>query len=1076
MPLRTDINSVLLIGAGPIVIGQACEFDYSGSQACRALREEGIRIVLLNSNPATIMTDPQMADATYIEPVTAEVAAWIIEQEKVDAILPTMGGQTALNCASRLHEQGVLAKYGTKLIGAEFSAIRAAEDREEFRLLMSKIGVATARSGKASNLEQAIELAETLGGFPLIIRPSFTLGGAGSGIAYNHEQFSEICSRGLYLSPIKNLLIEECLEGWKEYELEVVRDRNDNCIVVCGIENIDPLGIHTGDSITVAPILTLTDKEYQLMRDTAFEVIRAIGVDTGGANVQFAVDPQTGCQLVIEMNPRVSRSSALASKATGFPIAKISTKLALGYTLDELRNEITAGKTPASFEPTIDYVVVKIPRFDFDKFPLTSRKLGTQMKSIGEAMAIGRTFVEALQKAFSSLETGCYGLESQAATLEQALANLREQIPYSLLQVADACRFGADTTTIHEHSGIDAWFINEIAYLVKCEQSLFQQKHQDISANHWRQLKRDGFSDIYLSKLLKCTETQVRDSRCAHNVVAGYKRVDSCAAEFPTSTAYLYSTYGEHCEAEPSIRKKIMILGSGPNRIGQGIEFDYCCIHAALALRDQTYETIMVNCNPETVSTDYDISDRLYFEPLTLEHILNILHIEKPHGVIVHYGGQTPLALARELAAANAPLIGTSVTAIDRAENRDQFRSLLKQLKLQQPENAVGTSAKKCLALGKKLGFPLVARPSYVLGGRAMAIIHSEQDLENYIEHCAPETIKQGLLLDKFLDDAIEVDIDAVSDGKNTVVAGILEHIEKAGVHSGDSSCAMPPHSISEEVITKLVEQTKQMAMELGVIGLLNVQFAIQNNDVYVLEINPRASRTIPFISKATGSEIARIGALAMAGVSLDEQGFNQPLPLSGFFVKESVFPFDRMPGTDTLLGPEMRSTGEVMGNGNTYASAFLRATESILPIPLSGKVLLSVRDKDKPATLGIARTLTACGMSVVATEGTADFLREHSAGIEVATVRKVNEKPPTVVDAIKDGEIKVVINTVAPVTQAVLDSTDIRAAALAKQVLYFTTIDSAKVIVKGIEEKLSSHSHRFLSLQMRLQAPNDQA
>ncbi len=1047
MPLRTDIDSVLLLGAGPIVIGQACEFDYSGSQACRALREEGIRIVLLNSNPATIMTDPQMADATYIEPVTPEVAAEILAKEQVDAILPTMGGQTALNCVSDMHRQGILAKYGTKVIGAEFSAIRAAEDREEFRDLMTKIGVATARSSKASTLEQALGLVEQFGGFPLIVRPSFTLGGSGSGIAYNQEQFSEICSRGLYLSPVNNLLIEECLEGWKEFELEVVRDRNDNCIVICGIENTDPLGIHTGDSITIAPILTLTDKEYQLMRDTAFKVIRAIGVDTGGANVQFAVDPKTGRQLVIEMNPRVSRSSALASKATGFPIAKISTKLALGYTLDELRNEITSNKTPASFEPTIDYVVTKIPRFDFAKFPQTSPRLGTQMKSIGEVMAIGRTFKESLQKAICSLEAGYTGLDQQSATLDEALTKLREQIPYSVLHVADACRFGADTATIHAHSNIDPWFINEIAYLVKSEAELRTRQLADINPDSWQQIKRAGFSDLFLSKVFACSETEVRNCRTKQNVTANYKRVDSCAAEFPTSTAYMYSTYGEHCEAEPTSRKKIMILGSGPNRIGQGIEFDYCCIHAALALREQGFETIMVNNNPETVSTDYDISDRLYFEPLTVENVLNIIKVEKPHGIIVHYGGQTPLALAHSLVENGAPLIGTSVAAIDRAEDRDQFRKLLNKLKLRQPNNAILTDIAQGLSLGKELG--------------------------NYLSKCSPAMLKQGLLLDKFLDDAIEVDVDAICDGERIVIAGILEHIEKAGVHSGDSSCALPPHTISTQIVAELTELTKSMALELGVVGLLNIQFAIQNDDIYVLEINPRASRTVPFISKATGLPVARIGALCMAGESLANQGCELPKPPTGFFVKEAVFPFDRMPGTDTLLGPEMRSTGEVMGSGSTFASAFLRATESILPIPMAGTVLMSVRDRDKPAAVKIARTLTDCGMSIAATAGTADFLLEHGDGIPVTTVRKVNEKPPTVVDAIKDGEIKVVINTVTPSTQAVLDSVDIRSAALTKQVLYFTTIDSATVIAEGIQEKLNRLSHSFEPLQQRLRLLN---
>ncbi len=1069
MPRNPDIESVLLIGAGPIVIGQACEFDYSGSQACRALKEEGIRVVLLNSNPATIMTDPNMADATYIEPITPEYAAMIIESEKVGAVLPTMGGQTALNCAMRLHQDGVLERHGTRLIGANFKAIRAAEDRQAFRELMDEIGLESARGGHAGTLEEALAIAEELGSFPLIIRPSYTLGGKGGGIAFNREQFAEICARALAASPTNSMLIEESLLGWKEIELEVVRDRKDNCIIVCGIENVDPLGVHTGDSVTVAPVLTLTDREYQRMRDAAFKVLRAIGVDTGGANVQFAIDPKTGRQVVIEMNPRVSRSSALASKATGFPIAKVSTKLALGYTLDELSNEITAGKTPASFEPTLDYVVVKVPKFNFDKFPDASPVLGTQMKSVGEAMSLGRTFAEALQKALCSLESDLSGLDPRHRDLDSALAELREPRPDNLIAVADSLRHGAGVEDVCALTGIDPWFVGEIERLVGIEGGLQGRGVGEIGADELVALKREGFSDRRLASLLGSTEERVRERRAELGVHAAYHRVDSCAAEFPTETAYMYSTYGEVCECRPTKgRRKQMILGSGPNRIGQGIEFDYCCIHASLALRESGNETIMVNCNPETVSTDYDVSDRLYFEPLTVEHVLEVIRAESPDGVIVHYGGQTPLSIAHELEAAGAPIIGTSVAAIDRAESRDEFRKLLGKCGLLQPENEVVTSVEAGMETGRRLGYPLVARPSYVLGGKSMGIIHTDGELREYLDSQPAVVVRRGILLDRFLDKAIELDVDAVCDGKRVVIAGILEHIEKAGVHSGDSSCAFPPHSIDRKMARELTDQTVRMASELGVVGLMNVQFAIQEGTVYVLEINPRASRTVPFISKATGCPVARIGALAMAGVSLEKQGVDSIPEPDGFFVKEAVFPFDRMHSQDTILGPEMRSTGEVMGCGRTHTRAFLHATEAITPIPVEGSVLLSVWDPDKPAALDIAREFSDCGFELVATEGTARHINESGTGLSARAVRKVNEKKPTVVDEIGDGKVAIVVNTVAEDGSAISDSADIRLTAIAKRVLYFTTIESAQMIAAGIREKLDGHREPPIPIQKR--------
>ena len=1068
MPRNPEIRNVLLIGAGPIVIGQACEFDYSGSQACRALKEEGVRVVLLNSNPATIMTDPSMADATYVEPITPEYAEKIIREEKVDSLLPTMGGQTALNCAMDLHKSGVLKKHKVKLIGADFKAIRAAEDREVFRKLIKSIDLDTARGGYASSLDEAVAIAKKLGTFPLIIRPSFTLGGTGGGIAYTRDEFISICGRGLSLSPTSQLLVEESLLGWKEYELEVVRDRNDNCIIVCGIENVDPLGVHTGDSITVAPILTLTDKEYHRMRDDAFAILRSVGVDTGGANVQFAVDPRTGRRIVIEMNPRVSRSSALASKATGFPIAKVATKLALGYTLDELKNEITGGLTPASFEPTLDYIVTKIPRFNFDKFPGVSNELGTQMRAVGEAMAIGRTFAESLQKALCSLENGLDGLESSYDCLDEVLGKLRVSTPEVLLQIADALRLGATVEQLHELTGVDPWFINEIAYLIEREKELANSKLAKISSDQMLSLKRDGFSDRRIAKLLGTSEKKVRALRYKQKIRASYRRVDSCAAEFPVRTAYQYSTYGEECESAPTKQSKYMILGSGPNRIGQGIEFDYCCIHASLALRDVGHESIMVNCNPETVSTDFDVSDRLYFEPLTAEHVLEILHTEKPDGVIVHFGGQTPLSIADELSEAGAPIIGTSVEAIHRAEDRDEFRRLLRLCNLQQPENAVAYSISGGMRLGKELDFPLVVRPSYVLGGHAMKIIYSAVDLKAYLSSCDKEMLKRGILLDRFLESAIEIDVDALCDGKQVVIAGVLEHFEKAGIHSGDSSCSLPPHHLPQKTINKLKQQTVKMAKELKVKGLMNVQFAVQGDEISVIEINPRASRTVPFISKATGFPVARVATLAMVGMSLARQKVKKVPETNGYFVKEVTFPFDRMPGFDPVLGPEMRSTGEVMGIGDTYTEAFYRGTEALLRVPLEGAVLFSIRDSDKPHALKIACDFYSCGFEIVATAGTAEYLKKHAPEIKVETVRKVKERKPTVVEVIKTGRIRILINTVTATGGAIRDSAGIRIAALAEQVLYFTTIESAQVIVAGIREKLAGHGGRTIPIQRR--------
>ncbi|HVY05008.1 MAG TPA: carbamoyl-phosphate synthase large subunit, partial [Burkholderiales bacterium] len=975
MPKRTDIQSILIIGAGPIVIGQACEFDYSGAQACKALREEGYKVVLVNSNPATIMTDPEMADVTYIEPISWQMVEKIIAMERPDALLPTMGGQTALNCALDLAKHGVLEKYGVELIGASREAIDKAEDREKFKKAMTGIGLASPRSSIAHSLEEALQV-QSMVGFPTIIRPSFTLGGTGGGIAYNKEEFVAICERGLDASPTHELLIEESVIGWKEYEMEVVRDHKDNCIIVCSIENLDPMGIHTGDSITVAPAQTLTDKEYQIMRDASIACLREIGVDTGGSNVQFGINPQDGRMVVIEMNPRVSRSSALASKATGFPIAKVAAKLAVGYTLDELRNDITGGVTPASFEPTIDYVVTKIPRFAFEKFPQADSRLTTQMKSVGEVMAMGRTFQESMQKALRGLETGIDGFDEKTTDRETMETELAEAGPDRILFVADAMRIGMSLEEIQQLTHIDPWFLAQIEDLIRQEKALAGKRLGDIDAAAMRTLKRSGFSDRRLAKLLNATQDAVRAKRWELNVRPVYKRVDTCAAEFDTRTAYMYSTYEEECESRPTDRKKVMVLGGGPNRIGQGIEFDYCCVHAALSLREDGYETIMVNCNPETVSTDYDTSDRLYFEPLTLEDVLEIVAVEKPFGVIVQYGGQTPLKLAQDLDANGVPIIGTNPDMIDCAEDRERFQKMLVELKLKQPPNRTARNPEAALVLAQEIGYPLVVRPSYVLGGRAMEIVHEQRDLERYMREAVKVSNDSPVLLDRFLNDAIEVDVDAVCDGESVLIGGIMEHIEQAGVHSGDSACSLPPFSLSPALQDELRRQTEAMARALQVVGLMNVQFAIQNDVVFVLEVNPRASRTVPYVSKATGLALAKISARCMVGQSLKQQGIAGEVIPPYYSVKEAVFPFIKFPGVDTILGPEMKSTGEVMGVGTTFAEAFVKSQFAAgVKLPSSGKAFISVRNSDKPKVIEIARTLSKLGFNLFATRGTAAAL-----------------------------------------------------------------------------------------------------
>jgi carbamoyl-phosphate synthase large subunit len=1049
MPRRTDLQSILIIGAGPIIIGQACEFDYSGAQACKALREEGYRVILVNSNPATIMTDPEMADVTYIEPITWPMVAAIIERERPDALLPTMGGQTALNCALDLAREGVLTKFDVELIGATRKAIDKAEDREKFKAAMSRIGLGSARSGIAHDVEQALEVQATIG-FPAVLRPSFTLGGSGGGIAYNKDEFIEMCRRGFDLSPTHEILIEESLLGWKEFEMEVVRDRKDNCIIVCSIENVDPMGVHTGDSITVAPAQTLTDKEYQIMRDASVAVLREVGVDTGGSNVQFAINPDDGRMVVIEMNPRVSRSSALASKATGFPIARIAAKLAVGYTLDELANEITGGQTPASFEPTIDYVVTKVPRFAFEKFRQADDRLTTQMKSVGEVMAIGRTFQESLQKALRGLETGVDGFNLKTVDPEKIGDELAYPRAERLWYVADAFGVGMSIEEIFGHTKIDPWFLAQIKEIVDTELVLESRTLAALTRDELRGLKRMGFSDRRLAYLLKAGEDEVRARRHELGLRPVYKRVDTCAAEFSTRTAYMYSTYEDECEAEPTDRRKVMVLGGGPNRIGQGIEFDYCCVHAAMALREDGYETIMVNCNPETVSTDYDTSDRLYFEPLTLEDVLEIVHLEKPLGVIVQYGGQTPLKLARDLERNGVPIIGTSPDMIDMAEDRERFQQLLHRLELKQPPNRTARTEAEALAAAEEIGYPLVVRPSYVLGGRAMEIVHEQRDLERYMREAVKVSNDSPVLLDRFLNDAIEVDVDALCDGREVVIGGIMEHIEQAGVHSGDSACSLPPYSLSSGVQDELRRQTVAMARGLNVVGLMNVQFAIQNGTVYVLEVNPRASRTVPYVSKATGRPLAKIAARCMVGRSLAAQGITAEIVPPYFSVKEAVFPFIKFPGVDTILGPEMKSTGEVMGVGETFAEAFLKSQLAAgVRLPTAGAAFVSVRNSDKARAIEIARTLVEIGFTLVATRGTAAALA--AAGVPVTPVNKVAEGRPHVVDMIKNDEIALVINTVEEKRSAIRDSYAIRREALTDQVPTYTTLDGARAAANGM-------------------------
>jgi carbamoyl-phosphate synthase large subunit len=1063
MPKRSDINSILIIGAGPIVIGQACEFDYSGAQACKALRDEGYKVILVNSNPATIMTDPEMADVTYIEPITWEVVERIIATEKPDAILPTMGGQTALNCALDLHRHGILEKYGCELIGASPEAIDKAEDRQKFKDAMTKIGLGSAKSGIAHSMDEAIEVQQRIQretgspGFPVVIRPSFTMGGSGGGIAYNREEFEEICKRGLELSPTRELLIEESLLGWKEFEMEVVRDRADNCIIVCSIENLDPMGIHTGDSITVAPAQTLTDKEYQLMRNASIAVLREIGVDTGGSNVQFSINPVDGRMIVIEMNPRVSRSSALASKATGFPIAKVAAKLAVGYTLDELHNDITGGATPASFEPSIDYVVTKIPRFAFEKFPQADSRLTTQMKSVGEVMAIGRTFQESFQKALRGLEVGVDGLDERSTDLEDIIQEIGEPGPDRIWYLADAFRMGMGLDEVYEETKVDPWFLEQIEELISIENTLKQHTIDGLSADEWRFLKQKGFSDRRLAKLLKVDAASVRAARHRLKVFPVYKRVDTCAAEFSTNTAYLYSTYeAEHgeCESQPTNRDKIMVLGGGPNRIGQGIEFDYCCVHAALAMREDGYETIMVNCNPETVSTDYDTSDRLYFEPLTLEDVLEIVAKEKPKGVIVQYGGQTPLKLALDLEANGVPIIGTSPDMIDAAEDRERFQKLLHALDLRQPPNRTARAEDEALRLADEIGYPLVVRPSYVLGGRAMEIVHDGRDLERYMREAVKVSHDSPVLLDRFLNDAIECDVDCISDGDSVFIGGVMEHIEQAGVHSGDSACSLPPYSLSAATVDEIKRQTAAMARGLNVVGLMNVQFAIQNVDgddvIYVLEVNPRASRTVPFVSKATGLQLAKIAARCMVGQSLAKQGITREVIPPYFSVKEAVFPFNKFPGIDPILGPEMRSTGEVMGVGKTFGEALFKSQlGASIKLPKTGTVVLTVKDSDKGKAVAVAQILHELGFPMVATKGTAAAIA--AAGLPVRVVNKVKDGRPHIVDLIKNREISLVFTTVDETRTAIADSRSIRTSAQANGVTYYTTISAARAVMDGL-------------------------
>ena len=1091
MPKRTDLRSILIIGAGPIIIGQACEFDYSGAQACKALRAEGYKVILVNSNPATIMTDPETADVTYIEPITWRVVERIIEKERPDAILPTMGGQTALNCALDLHRHGVLDKYQVELIGAKPHAIEKAEDRLKFKQAMGSIGLESALSGIAHSMEEAWTVQRSIGvqlgssGFPAVIRPSFTLGGSGGGIAYNAEEFEVICKRGLEASPTKELLIEESLIGWKEFEMEVVRDHADNCIIVCSIENLDPMGIHTGDSITVAPAQTLTDKEYQLMRNASIAILREIGVDTGGSNVQFAIHPGNGRMIVIEMNPRVSRSSALASKATGFPIAKIAAKLSVGYTLDELRNDITGGATPASFEPSIDYVVTKVPRFAFEKFPQADSHLTTQMKSVGEVMAIGRTFQESFQKALRGLEVGVDGLNQKTTDREVIEEELGEPGPERIWYVGDAFAQGFTLEEVHNLTHIDPWFLAQIKEIVDIELELEKRTLNELDRSTMLQLKKKGFSDRRLAYLVDATEQQIRKLRQSFGIRPVYKRVDTCAAEFATTTAYMYSTYEDECEAAPTNRKKVIVLGGGPNRIGQGIEFDYCCVHAALALRESGYEAIMVNCNPETVSTDYDTSDRLYFEPVTLEDVLEIVDLEKPIGVIVQYGGQTPLKLAKSLEAAGVPIIGTSPESIDIAEDRERFQKLLVKLNLLQPANRTARAEPEALALAQEIGYPLVVRPSYVLGGRAMEIVHEQRDLERYMREAVRVSNDSPVLLDRFLNDAIEVDVDCICDGERVFIGGVMEHIEQAGVHSGDSACSLPPYSLSDSLVGEIKRQTAVMAKALKVVGLMNVQFAIQlgrppQGDqpgtpdlIYVLEVNPRASRTVPFVSKATGLPLAKIAARCMVGQSLTEQGIHREITPPYFSVKEAVFPFIKFPGVDTILGPEMKSTGEVMGVGVTFGEAFVKSQlGASVRLPDAGAAFISVKNPDKARACQVARELHEFGLKIYATRGTAAAIA--AAGVPVVPVNKVQEGRPHVVDMIKNDEITLVINTVEEKRGAISDSRAIRTSALAHRVTYYTTIAGAIAAVQGMHHLRKLDVYSLQELHSRLPGQSD--
>ena len=1072
---RTDIQSVLILGAGPIVIGQACEFDYSGAQACKALRDEGYRVVLVNSNPATIMTDPAMADATYIEPVEWRTVAKIIEAERPDALLPTMGGQTALNCALDLVREGVVESFGVELIGASQDAIDKAEDRERFIEAMNRIGLATPRSAIAHSLEEAVQVQSRIG-FPCIIRPSFTLGGSGGGVAYNRDEFIEICRRGLDLSPTTELLIDESLLGWKEFEMEVIRDKRDNCIIVCSIENVDPMGIHTGDSITVAPAQTLTDKEYQLLRNASIAVLREIGVETGGSNVQFAIDPASGRMVVIEMNPRVSRSSALASKATGFPIAKVAAKLAVGYTLDELDNDIT-GVTPASFEPAIDYVVTKVPRFTFEKFEQADDRLTTQMKSVGEAMAIGRTFKESLQKALRSLETGVAGLDPRIGNGDESdstsislVHELSRAGAERILYVADAVRAGYGIDALAETTGIDPWFLHQIDELVTTETSLAGRRFGDLDAVDWRRLKRDGFSDARLATLLDCEETDVRQARQAIGVKPVFKRVDTCAAEFQAATAYMYSTYEEECEAAPSDKPKIMVLGGGPNRIGQGIEFDYCCVHAALAMREDGYETIMVNCNPETVSTDYDTSDRLYFEPVTLEDVLAIVEVERPEGIIVQFGGQTPLKLVDRLHGEGVPIIGTTPDAIDRAEDRERFQAVIDNVGLRQPTNRTAVNVTDAVAAAAEVGYPIVVRPSYVLGGRAMEVVYNATELERYFADAVDVSFSAPVLLDRFLEQAVEVDVDAVSDGDEVVIGAIMQHIEQAGVHSGDSACALPPHSLQAALQDEIRRQVKAMAVELGVVGLMNVQLAVQDGDIYVLEVNPRASRTVPFVSKCIGVSLAKVAARCMAGKTLAEQGFTEEIVPDHISIKESVFPFPKFPGVDPILGPEMRSTGEVMGVGDTFAEAFAKASLGAGDVlPKGGTAFVSVKPSDRPYVGEVGRALANLGFKIVATRGTARCLRD--AGVTCDVVNKVTEGRPDITDLLRNDVIDLIVNSTEG-RQAIADSAAIRRLALQHKVCYTTTLSGGEALCTAIREGRSDKVRRLQDLHAALHAP----